>query len=101
MTNAPKVEVLGPVEGRFAEVLTPEAVAFIAELHKRFNPSRRELLAKRIERQARFDAGEKPDFLAETKSVRDDPSWRVAPVPADLQDRRVEITGPTNRRMVI
>jgi len=96
-----KVEVKGPVEGRFAEILTPEALDFLASLQRRFNATRTELLARRVERQARFDAGENPDFLAETKAIRDDPAWRVAPVPPDLQDRRVEITGPTDRRMVI
>ena len=101
MAEATQVEVKGPVEGRFAEVLTPAALDFLAALQRRFNPTRQELLANRVERQARFDAGENPDFLPETKAIRDDPSWRVAPVPADLQDRRVEITGPTDRRMVI
>jgi malate synthase len=95
------VEVKGAVEGRFAEILTPEALDFLAELHRRFDATRKELLAARVERQARFDAGENPDFLPETKDIRDDDSWRVAPVPEDLQDRRVEITGPTDRRMVI
>src|SRR6476619_3931124 len=102
MVDTASVEVVGAVEGRFAEVITPEALEFIADLHRRFNPTRQERLAARLERQKRFDAGEKPDFLPETKSIRDDPSWKVAPVTtADLQDRRVEITGPTNRRMVI
>src|SRR4051812_24126660 len=102
MVETASVEVLGPVEGRFAEVITPEALEFIADLQRRFNPTRQERLAARLERQKRFDAGEKPDFLPETKHIRDDPSWKVAPVTtADLQDRRVEITGPTNRRMVI
>jgi malate synthase len=102
MVDTALVEVLGPVEGRFAEVLTPEALDFVAELHRRFNPTRQELLARRLERQKFFDAGGKPDFLPETRHIRDDPTWRVAPVTtADLQDRRVEITGPTNRRMVI
>src|SRR4029450_4964039 len=86
MVETARVEVKGPVEGRSAEVLTPEALEFIGELQRRFNPRRQELLARRVERQARFDAGEKPDFLPETRSIRDDPSWRVAPVPADLQD---------------
>ena len=94
-------EVKGSVDGRFAEILTPEALDFLGELHRRFDSTRRELLTKRTERQARFDAGENPDFLAETQGVREDASWRVAPVPEDLQDRRVEITGPTDRRMVI
>ncbi len=98
---AANVKVKGPVEGRFAEIVTPEALDFLAELHRHFNSTRKELLEARAARQARFDAGEDPDFLPETKSIRDDDSWRVAPVPEDLQDRRVEITGPTDRRMVI
>jgi malate synthase len=94
------VEVRGPVDGRFSEIVTPEALEFLAALHHRFNSRRLELLAARRERQARFDAGEKPAFLDATRSVREG-DWKVAPVPDDLQDRRVEITGPTNRRMVI
>ncbi|HEX5140488.1 MAG TPA: malate synthase A [Dehalococcoidia bacterium] len=95
-------ELKGPADGRFAEVLTPDALGFVADLHRRFNATRKDLLARRAERQKRFDAGEKPDFLPETKHIRDDDSWRVAPITtADLQDRRVEITGPTDRRMVI
>jgi len=101
MVGGTKVEVKGATTGRFGEVLTAEALDFVAELHRRFNPTRLQLLERRRERQARLDAGEDPDFLPETKSIREDPSWRVAPVPADLQDRRVEITGPTDRRMVI
>ena len=101
MVETARVEIRGPVEGRAAEVLTPEALEFVAELQRRFNPTRKQLLGRRAERQARFDAGERPDFLPETKSVRDDASWRVAPAPADLQDRRVEITGPAERKMVI
>jgi malate synthase len=101
MVDVAGVEVRGTVEGRSTEVLTPEALDFLAELHRRFNPTRRQLLARRRERQARFDAGENPDFLDETREVRDDAGWRVSPVPEDLQDRRVEITGPTDRRMVI
>ena len=83
-----------------AEILTPEALAFVGELHRRFEPRRLELLAARAERQARLDAGELPDFLPETRDIRED-DWRVAPVPGDLQDRRVEITGPVDRKMVI
>ena len=98
-TLAP-AEVLGPVQGRAAEILTPEALAFLAELHRRFDARRRQLLAARLERQKRFDAGEKPDFLTETESVREG-TWKVAPIPADLQDRRVEITGPVDRKMII
>lgn len=84
----------------FETVLTAEAVAFIADLERRFGARRRELLAKRQEVQARIDAGWRPDFLAETKSIRDG-DWTVAPLPADIQDRRVEITGPVDRKMII
>jgi malate synthase len=96
----PKVEIRAPAHPRAAEVLTPEALAFLAELHRRFDGRRRELLAARQARQARFDAGERPDFLAETAEVRSS-DWKVAPIPADLLDRRVEITGPTDRKMII
>src|SRR5688572_18852492 len=81
-------------------ILTPEAVAFLMELERRFGPQRRELLAARQERAQRLLDGELPDFLAETKDVREG-DWRVAPVPDELQDRRVEITGPVDRKMVI
>src|ERR1700722_13925218 len=93
-------EVTVPIEGRAAEVLTPDALAFLAELHRTFDARRLELLGRRQARQKRFDAGESPDFLPETKDVRDG-DWKVAPIPADLLDRRVEITGPTDRKMVI
>jgi len=95
------VAVLGRMGPRYAEILTPDALTFLAELHRQFDDIRRELLATRAERQKRFDAGERPDFLAETRHVRDDESWRVAPIPADLTDRRVEITGPVDRKMII
>jgi malate synthase len=98
--TAPKIEILGPTEGRAREILTPEALAFLGDLHRRFDARRRELLAARAARQVRFDAGERPDFLPETKAVRDG-DWTVAPIPADLQDRRVEITGPVDRKMII
>ena len=94
------VELLAPREGTDDEVLTPEALAFVAELHRRFDGTRRALLATRAKRQAQLDAGELPDFLPETREVREG-DWRVAPVPPDLQDRRVEITGPVDRKMVI
>jgi malate synthase len=83
------------------EVLTPEAVAFVADLHRSFDSRRRQLLRERDERQAGFDAGELPGFLPETASVREDGSWRVASTPADLDDRRVEITGPAEPKMMI
>ena len=82
------------------DVLTDDAVEFLTELERRFGPRRRELLAARQERAQRLRDGELPDFLPETKDVRDG-DWRVAPVPAELQDRRVEITGPVDRKMVI
>jgi malate synthase len=85
---------------RAGEVLSPSALAFLAELHRNFDPQRKMLLAARAERQKRFDDGELPDFLAETRDIRDR-EWQVAPIPADLQDRRVEITGPVDRKMII
>ena len=92
--------IKGAVEGRWGEVLTPQALDFLASLHRRFNDRRLELLALRDERQTRFDAGAQPDFLAETAHIRAG-DWRVAPIPADLQDRRVEITGPVDRKMIV
>jgi malate synthase len=97
---AANIQITGPISGRAVEILTPEAVAFVADLHRRFDARRRELLAARVARQARFDAGELPDFLPETAEVRAG-DWTVAPIPADLQDRRVEITGPVDRKMII
>ena len=82
-------------------VLTPAALTFLARLHRAFDARRCQLLQKRIERQARLDAGELPTFLSDTQAIRDDPSWRVARIPADLQKRHVEITGPTDKKMLI
>jgi malate synthase len=82
-------------------ILSGEALAFVADLQRAFGGRREELLAARASRQERLLAGELPDFLAETRTVREDESWRVAEAPPDLQDRRVEITGPTDRKMVI
>jgi malate synthase len=95
------VQVIGPPHDYADDVLTAEALTFIASLHRSFNPRRLRLLADRSERQARFDAGELPDFLPNTAHVRDDPEWRVAPAPPDLNDRRVEITGPAEPKMMI
>ncbi len=95
------VELTRPVPQGGDDVLTNEALAFVAGLHREFDPRRRELLARRAERQARLAAGELPEFLEETRSVREEPDWRVAPPPRDLWDRRVEITGPVDRKMVI
>jgi malate synthase len=93
-------DLAGLAAPRSDEVLTPEAVAFVVELERRFGPRRRELLEARAARQARIDAGELPDFLPETRGIRES-SWTIEPVPAGLRDRRVEITGPTDRKMVI
>jgi malate synthase len=84
----------------FEKVLTKEAVAFLADLQRRFGARREELLALRVERQKRLDAGEKPDFLPDTKNIRDS-DWTVAPLPKDILDRRIEITGPVDRKMII
>ena len=94
------VEINARPGGRQAEILSAEALGFLADLHRRFNRRRLELLARRMGRQEDFDAGELPDFLPETKSVRDG-DWKVAPIPADLLDRRVEITGPVDRKMIV
>src|SRR5438067_3721553 len=101
MGGAPKVTVRGPDAGpRAKDILTPDALAFVADLHHRFGPRRAELLRARDARQKRLDAGERPTFLAETAEVRAG-NWRVGDVPRDLRDRRVEITGPVDRKMVI
>ncbi len=94
------IEIQAEVTPEFAEILTPEAMNFVATLARAFEARREELLAKREQRQAELDAGKKPDFLAETARIRQG-TWTVAPIPADLQDRRVEITGPVERKMVI
>jgi malate synthase len=99
--SAPEgVEVLGAATPAAVEILTPEALAFVAKLHRAHDARRRELLQKRVERAAELAAGTKPDFLPETQHIRDG-DWTVAPVPADMQDRRVEITGPVDRKMII
>jgi malate synthase len=100
MATTAQAQVKAPMEGRAAEVLTPQALAFIARLQREFGGRREELLRLRAERQARLDAGEMPQFLVTTSSVRNS-EWKVAPAPKDLQDRRVEITGPTDRKMLI
>src|SRR5579885_578227 len=94
------IEIRGPVTDAYAQVLTPEALRFLAGLARQFEARRQELLARRRVRQAELDAGKLPDFLAETRGIRE-AEWRVAPIPRDLQDRRVEITGPVERKMII
>ena len=98
--SASKVDVRAPVEGRAAEVLTEDALAFLAGLHREFDARRRDLLARRVERQGRLDYGGTFDFLPDTREVREG-DWQVAPAPADMQRRRVEITGPTTPKMTI
>ncbi|KAL2830336.1 malate synthase [Aspergillus cavernicola] len=95
------VAILGPVSNEARKILTKEASAFLAILHRTFNPTRKALLQRRIDRQAEIDKGHLPDFLPETKPIRDDPSWKGAPPAPGLIDRRVEITGPTDRKMVV
>lgn len=94
------IQVRAPVTGRFAEILTPEALQFVVDLQREFNPARRALLQRRAERLARLQAGERPDFLPETRHIREE-AWTVAPVPPDLLDRKVELTGPVDRKMMI
>jgi malate synthase len=95
-----RVELQGAIERTFEEVLTPQALEFVAELEAQFGPRRRELLEARRARRERLRAGEKLDFLAETREIRES-DWQVAPVPGDMQQRWVEITGPTDRKMMI
>jgi malate synthase len=94
------IEVLGAVSNEFATVLTPAALDFVAALHRAFDARRRELLGRREQRQAELVAGKLPDFLPETAAIRAG-DWRAAPIPPDLMDRRVEITGPVDRKMII
>ncbi len=98
--RAHDLEIRASARPEFARVLTEEALAFVADLNRRFKPRRDELLARRQQVQARYDAGELPNFLPETREIRQT-QWRVAPIPQDLLDRRVEITGPVDRKMVI
>src|SRR3990172_4348685 len=94
------VEVRGAAITGLADVLTPEALEFVTKLHREFNPTREALLKRRADRQGQLDSGSQPEFLPETEAVRRG-EWRVAPAPADLENRRVEITGPVERKMMI
>jgi malate synthase len=98
--HLPGVEILASVSENHAQILTPEAIDFMVDLHRTFNPRRKELLKARQERQKRLDAGERPNFLEETQMIRES-EWMAAPIPADILDRRVEITGPVDRKMII
>jgi malate synthase len=95
------VAIVGPRVAGSEEILTPAALEFVAQLHRSFNPVRMALLERRAERQAEIDAGASPGLLPETAAIRLDPSWRIAETPPDLLDRRVEITGPAEPKMVI
>jgi len=99
-TLPPGVQIKGTLHPRFDEILTPAALAFVARLHRAFDARRQELLKARVERQQHIDSGEMPDFLPETKHVRDG-AWKIAPLPKALECRRVEITGPVERKMII
>ncbi len=99
--RVPGVAIKGALGARYTEVLTPAALRFLAELHREFEGPRERILAARAEQQERYDAGDLPDFRSDTRAIRDDEDWRVAPIPEDLLDRRVEITGPVDRKMII
>ena len=94
------VQIKAPAVSGVEQIVSDQALELLAELHQRFEPSRRQRLVEREGRQTRFDAGELPDFRTDTAHIRD-ADWRVSPVPAALQDRRVEITGPVDRKMII
>ncbi len=100
VTTATEITLAGSRAERAAEILSPEALAFVALLQREFEPRRRELLAARAERWERLKAGELPDFLPDSREVRES-EWRVPEAPADLRERRVEITGPVDRKMMI
>jgi len=101
MPGVDGIEITGPAGDRYDEILTPGALALIARLQRELGPRRAELLAARARRQDDLSAGGTLDFLAETRGIREDLSWRVAPPAPGLVDRRVEITGPTDRKMTI
>ena len=94
------LQITAEITPPFAEILTPDALAFVAKLQREFGARRSEALRARQDRQLRFDAGELPDFLPQTRKIREE-NWICAPIPKDLENRRVEITGPTDRKMVI
>jgi len=97
---APGIEITGRITPEYAQILGADALSFAARLERAFGARRNDLLARRATRQAEFDAGKLPDFLAETRGVRDG-DWTCAPYPADIADRRVEITGPVDRKMIV
>ncbi len=99
--SANGIEIKGKVTQEFEDILTEDALQFVANLHRKFADTRAGLLEKRVTRQVEIDAGTMPDFLPETENIRNDSSWQVAPIPDDLQNRRIEITGPVERKMMI
>src|SRR5580693_6725045 len=101
MPGTERVEITGPYGDRYDEILTPQAIDLIAALHAELGPRRSELLAARRRRQAELSGGAMLDFLPETADIREDPGWRVAPPAPGLIDRRVEITGPTDKKMTV
>src|SRR5690606_14612067 len=94
------IEIKGKITPEAEEILTPDAIQFISKLHNNFNFRRLELLEKREKKQKEINCGIMPNFLEETRWVRES-DWTVAPLPDDLMDRRVEITGPVDRKMII
>ncbi|MGB0955605.1 MAG: malate synthase A [Panacagrimonas sp.] len=100
MSAVKGVQIVGPLNASYRKILTPEALRFVVKLVRKHGAAREKLLNFRRERQAEIDRGKKPNFLKETKKIRDG-KWKIAPVPADLRDRRVEITGPVDRKMII
>ncbi len=100
MTLPAGIQINAPINADYAKILTPEAMALVAKLHRAFEPRRQELLKARVARQARIDAGEMPDFLPETKHIREG-DWKIAPLPKALERRHTEITGPVEAKMII
>ncbi|HQJ34727.1 MAG TPA: malate synthase A, partial [Rhodoglobus sp.] len=99
--TTPRIEVLGEYDERFDEILTPEALAFITRLHDQFAGRRHDRLAARMHQRKHIENGRDLKFLSETAAIREDATWRVAGAGPGLEDRRVEITGPTDRKMTI
>lgn len=100
VSPVPGVEILGPISQDAKSILTKDAIAFLASLHRTFNGTRKHLLKRRQLRQPQIDAGVLLDFLPETRHIREDDTWRAAKPAPGLEDRRVEITGPVDRKMV-
>lgn len=100
-SNLSGVSILASTTDEQNKILSPEALQFISTLHREFNSTRKFLLQRRVMRQKEIDQGKLPDFLPETEHVRNDPSWRAASPGPGLEDRRIEITGPVDRKMII